>query len=238
MERSRKLCLAGMVTAISLSLSGCLAPGLTQEHLPEETIERYEDAINAMDAEEMLACMDESTRNAMTAGLDVTMGIVGAVTGVDLGIEAEDLIDMMPLLTAIAGEYGTLENPQVDFQVTKTLIKGDKATVYFTEVSSGQESVINMTKESGQWYMTMDVVLLTDEEADRIIIPGQEEIVQGEEGEGEAVGLGGLSLEDLIKLPLSEIFDFEKIQEWVESLGGGEDAEGLTQILLEKVLGR
>ena len=58
MERSRKLCLAGMVTAISLSLSGCLAPGLTQEHLPEETIERYEDAINAMDAEEMLACMD------------------------------------------------------------------------------------------------------------------------------------------------------------------------------------
>ena len=95
-----------------------------------------------------------------------------------------------------------------------------------------------MTKEGGQWYMTMDVVLLTDEEADRIIIPGQEEIVQGEEGEGEAVGLGGLSLEDLIKLPLSEIFDFEKIQEWVESLGGGEDAEGLTQILLEKVLGR
>ena len=79
----------------------------------------YEDAINAMDAEEMLACMDESTRNAMTAGLDVTMGIVGAVTGVDLGIEAEDLIDMMPLLTAIAENTGLWRIPRLIFRLLK-----------------------------------------------------------------------------------------------------------------------
>ena len=103
-----------LLCAASLCLGGCLSPELTRAHLPEETIEAYEDAINAMDVEAMLECMDEGTRNAMTAGLDVTMNIVGAVTGFDLGIGAEDLIDMMPFFTAIAGEYGAGEYPQVD----------------------------------------------------------------------------------------------------------------------------
>lgn len=203
-----------IICGVCLNLSGCLTGAIVQEHLPEETIEAYEDAINSMDVDGMMACMDESTQKTMTAGLDVTMGIVGAVTGFDLGISAEDLISLMPFFTAVAGEYGTDVYPQVDFQVTRTLIQGDKATVYFDEVNSGQSQVINMVKESGKWYMTMDVVLISEEEAERILYPGQEEETQ----ENDLGGLGDLSLEDLVKIPLDELFDLEKIQDFLDLL--------------------
>lgn len=219
-----------LLCAASLCLGGCLSPELTRAHLPEETIEAYEDAINAMDVEAMLECMDEGTRNAMTAGLDVTMNIVGAVTGFDLGIGAEDLIDMMPFFTAIAGEYGVGEYPQVDFQVTKTLIKGDKATVYFIEANTGQEQVINMEKQGGKWLMTMDLTLLSEDEADRVIFPGQED-------ELAESGLGDLSLSDLAKLPLSEIFDWGQMEEKANQVQDGGEDGGLLEAILGELFG-
>ncbi len=220
-----------LIGAVSLCLNGCLSPELTREHLPEETIEALEDAVNSMDVEGMMDCMDESTQKAMTTGLDLTMGIVGAVTGFDLDISAEDLINMMPLFSGIVGEYGIEGYPEVDFQVTKTLIKGKKATVYFTEVNTGQNQVINMEKQSGKWLMTMDMTLLSEAEADRVILPGEE----GEMEESGLGGLGDLSLSDLAERPLSEIFDWDQVEDKAGQ-SGDEESDGASGGLLESIL--
>jgi len=179
----------------------------------------------------MMDCMDESTQKAMTTGLDLTMGIVGAVTGFDLDISAEDLINMMPLFSGIVGEYGIEGYPEVDFQVTKTLIKGKKATVYFTEVNTGQNQVINMEKQSGKWLMTMDMTLLSEAEADRVILPGEE----GEMEESGLGGLGDLSLSDLAERPLSEIFDWDQVEDKAGQ-SGDEESDGASGGLLESIL--
>lgn len=221
-----------LVCGVSISLNGCLSPELTREHLPEETIEAYEDAVNNLDVDAMMECLDESTKDAMTAGMDVTMGIVGAVTGIDLGIDSEDLIDMMPFFNMITEEYGLDQYPQVDFQVTKTLIKGDKATVYFTEAGTGQEQIINMVKEGGKWYFTLDITPISEEEADRVLLPGE-----AAEEENSLSVLGDMKLEDLVKRPLSEIFDWDQLEEKVNQAQNGDENSGLLSAILGEVFG-
>lgn len=167
--------IAVILGAVLLLNSAACVP--VKESLPEDTIEAYEDACNAMDIQAMLDCIDEKSVKSITAGMDLVMGIAGAVTGVDLGISASDMIDLAPLMQAMMGESFAAqmgEIPKVDFQVKETYIKGDRATVYFTEANSGENMVINMVKDSGKWYMTLSTVMISKEEADRVIIAGEE----------------------------------------------------------------
>ncbi len=172
MKKIIAVCLAsGMI----LNSAACVP---VKESLPEDTIEAYEDAYNAMDIQAMLDCLDEKTVKSLTAGMDAVMGLAGAVTGVDLGISASDLIDLAPLMQAMMGDSFAAqmgEIPQVDFQVQETYIKGDRATVYFTEANSGENMLINMVKNDGKWYMTLSTITITKETADRTIIAGEEE---------------------------------------------------------------
>lgn len=168
--------IAAILGAVLLLNSAACVP--VKESLPEDTIEAYEDACNAMDVQAMLDCIDEKSVKSITAGMDMVMGLAGAVAGVDLGISASDMIDLAPLMQAMMGESFAAqmgEVPKVDFQVKETYIKGDRATVYFTEVNSGQDMVINMVKNDGKWYMTLSTITISREEADRVIIAGEED---------------------------------------------------------------
>lgn len=177
MKIKRTLCalaLIGMMT----NMSGCLSLPKVREPLPEDTLEEFEDAINAMDVDGMLECMDEKSVKSLTAGMDLVMGLAGAVSGVDIDISAEDLIAMLPLFQGMLGDYAAQEGvqtPQVDFQVLETYIKGDKATVVFTEAGSSDTAAINMVKEEGGWRLTLSTRAITPEDADRVIIAGAEE---------------------------------------------------------------
>ncbi|MCD8082486.1 MAG: hypothetical protein LUE86_02890 [Clostridiales bacterium] len=155
--------------------SGC-SLSLTKESMPEDTLEEFEDAVNDMDVQGMMDCMDEDTVSALTSGMDIMMKIVGAATGVDLDISAEDLLNVMPLFQPLISDQMKADGaPEVDFQMTETRIKGDKATVFFDEVNSGESSVINMEKDDGKWYMVLDTRVIDRDEADRVITPGEEE---------------------------------------------------------------
>lgn len=173
MRKLRKIAavLAGVMV---LEMAGCVPE---KDALPEDTLEAYEDACNAMDIQGMLDCMDEKSVKSITAGMDLVMGIAGAVAGFDLGISASDMLDLAPLMQAMMGESFAAqmgEIPQVDFQVKETYIKGERATVYFSEANSGEDMVINMVKEKGKWYMTLSTVMISKEEADRVITAGEE----------------------------------------------------------------
>ena len=217
MGRKQILLLCSM---IMLLCSGCsLVVNVKKDPLPEETIEVFEDAVNEMDVDAMMECMDSKAVKAMTTGMDVLMKVAGGLTGIDIPVSAEDLLNLMPLMQGINEAYGEMEYPQVDFQVTETYIKDDKATVYFTEANSGENAVINMELQDGKWVMTMDLKVIPPEDADRVIIAGQEESTDegGKDETAEVSGVleiaGNLDLAEAAKsFSVLDIFSQEKIE--------------------------
>lgn len=175
--------------------SGCAVIG-QKEELPEDTLERFEEAMNEMDVDGMMECMDEKAVKAVTAGMNAAMGLMKTVTGIDLGISGSDLLDMMPLLQSFALESGTeLDMPQVDFEVLETRIRDDKATIFFRDTVSGESTFLNMKKKDGTWYITMDLTPIAEDKADRILYPGEEE----DKAEQESDILSEISVKDLLE---------------------------------------
>ncbi len=213
---------AFLLVVTMLLCNGCsLVVGVKKDPLPEETIEAFETAVNDMDVEAMMECMDPKAVKAMTAGMDVVMKLAGGLTGIDLGLSAEDLISMMPLMQGITAAYGEeLAYPQVDFQVTETYIKDDKATVYFTEVNSGEAAAINMDLVDGKWVMTLDLKPIAPEDADRVIIAGQEmNTEQQSEDSGVYEISGTLNLAEVIEsFSVTDLLSQEKIEALLRTL--------------------
>lgn len=211
---------------ITILCSGCtLMVNVKKDPLPEETIEAFEAAINDMDVDAMMACMDPKAVKAMTTGMDLLMKVAGGITGVSIPVSANDLLNLMPLMQGINQAYGQMEYPQVDFQVTETYIKGDKATVYFTEINSGEPAVINMELQDGTWVMTMDMKLIQPEDAERVIIAGQAEItgdpdtVQEADLEDTLEVSGSLNLKEVVEsLSAADLFSQEKIEELLRAI--------------------
>lgn len=205
----KRLAAMALLWAVVGMAAGCSSLRLAPEPTPEDTLEEFEDAVNAMDVNGMLDCMSEDTVKAVTAGLDIFMNIAGAVTGVDLGISAEDLIAVSPLMQSMVGPYMAEEGqmPNVDFQMTETYIKGKKATVHFIEANSGEEMAINMEKEDDKWVITLDMVMLTAEDADRVIIAGEE--TEEEEPEPE-LSLADMLDSESLKALLTQVLELLK----------------------------
>lgn len=222
----KKIKISLMLLLITILCSGCtLMVNVKKDPLPEETIEAFEAAVNEMDVDAMMACMDSKAVKAMTTGMNLLMKVAGGITGVNIPVSASDLLDLMPLMQGINQAYGQMEYPQVDFQVTETYIKGDKATVYFTEVNSGEPAVINMELQDGTWVMTMDMKLIQPEEAERVIIAGQEEAggdpdtLQEADTDSVLEISGDLNLKDVVgSLSISDLFSQEKIEELLRAV--------------------
>lgn len=223
-------------------LWGSTACTPVKEALPEDTIEEYEDACNAMDVQAMLDCIDEKSVKSITAGMDMVMGIAGAVAGIDLGISASDMIDLAPLMQAMMGEAFAAEMggiPQVDFQVKETYIKGSRATVYFTEANTGENMVINMVKNDGKWYMTLSTITISKAEADRVIIAGEEE----KTGKEKASEKGKISKEEKDSLleAMSKSLDKDKNKEENQEDSGetetAEEENGEISDVISDILG-
>ncbi|MCI8661277.1 MAG: hypothetical protein HFG54_13720 [Lachnospiraceae bacterium] len=168
--------------AAVIFVTGCSAIPRSPEPMPEDTIEEFESAINSMDVNGIMECLDESAAKSVTASMKIAMGVAEAVTGISLGISAEDLLSLMPLMQGLtASSMSEGSYPQIDFQVTETYIKGDKATVFFTEENSGENMVINMKKKDKKWRITFDVRPIEKDMADRVIVAGQEKQSEAED---------------------------------------------------------
>ena len=200
MTRLLKKIAAVVAAGIILSSTGCEA----REALPEDTIEEYEEAYNAMDIQAMLDCLDESTKKSLTAGMDSILGIVKAASGIDLGISGSDLMDMAPLLQAFTGNLMTEVGgaAQMDLKVEKTCIKGKRATVYCTELNSNTPINFNMVKDDGKWYMTLSTITISQENAERVILAKDEETAKSSKSSDKT----------------SSSFDTEKLKEYLEKL--------------------
>ncbi len=177
----KKLGLILVSFLLLISLAGCsISIDLNElskassDPFPSDTIEKYEDAVNNMDVQGMMDCMGEDMQNAMTSMLDIGLGIISSLTGVKISdyISASDLLNIMPMLTGLSMEFigeDGLAVAQVNFDVYATYIKGDTATVLFTETNSGENMALNMVKEDGKWVFAMTTTAITAENADRVI---------------------------------------------------------------------
>ncbi|MCD8362857.1 MAG: hypothetical protein LUC98_07850 [Lachnospiraceae bacterium] len=173
----RKFSFVMAVMMAVMALTGCsVSVKQKSDPLPEETIEEFEDAVNNMDVQGMLDCMDEDMQSTITSSLDLALGLVSAVTGVKISdyVKAEDLLNVAPLLQEFIPYTDTGEYGEVDYEVTATYIKGSKATVYFTELYSGENMVINMSKEDDKWLFSVTTTEIDPDEADRVIIAGED----------------------------------------------------------------
>lgn len=206
-----------LVILMILGFAGCSLQDKAQ--LPEDTIEEFETAYNAMDFNAMLECLDESTASSLTAGMDIFLGITEGLIGFDFGVDAETLINAMPLMQTIFGDYIDYnEYPQIDLVVAETYIKGEQATVHIMELNSGETIVINMKKQDSKWKITLGAVYITRDNAERIIIAGQEE----ENNDSEIEKKNG-------------ILNIEGLDEWLNSAEQSItiDLEKITDILSE-----
>ncbi len=185
-----------MAAILSLFCSGCSLIE-QKEKLPEDTLEQFEEAVNNADVDGMIECMDDTSVKALKAGLNATLGVMKAVTGIDLGLSGSDLLDMMPLLQGMAFASGEdMSSMQVDFEVLETRIKNDKATIFFRDTISGDSTFLNMKKSDGAWYITMDTKLIDTDQAERILYPGQEENADQQD---EDDPLSKISVRDLLE---------------------------------------
>ena len=236
MKIKRTVCAFALIGLLA-NVSGCLSLPKVKEPLPEDTLEEFEDAFNAMDVNGMLDCMDETSVKSLTAGLDLVMGIASTVTDVDINISAEDLIAMLPLFQGMMDDYASQSGaPQVDFQVLETYIKGDRATVYFMEAGSGDQAVINMVKEDGKWLLTLSTRAVSPEDADRVITAGQEEETKSraeERAEKRAERKAEREAEREAKRAERE----KERAEDEEGDAGEEDGEGRIEELLRRLFG-
>ncbi len=185
-----------MTAILSLFCSGCSLIE-QKEKLPEDTLEQFEEAVNNADVEGMIECMDDTSVKALKAGLNATLGVMKAVTGIDLGLSGSDLLDMMPLLQGMAFASGEdMSSMQVDFEVLETRIKNDKATIFFRDTISGESTFLNMKKSDGAWYITMDTKPIDTDQAEHILYPGQEENADQQD---EKDPLSKISVRDLLE---------------------------------------
>lgn len=232
-NRMAAICLWLLVLA---AITGCSGWTPEPEPLPEDTIEEFEDAINAMDVNSMLDCMDEDAVKSVTVGMDIMMGVAESVTGFSLGLSGEDLIAAMPLMQGIVGTQMPGEAyPQVDFQVTRTYIKGDKATVFLDEANSGESMAINMKKNDGKWQITFHLVPVEEEEADRILIAGSQTepsteadrvLIAGEGEKTTGIQPEQTAEEDLTSRESGSASPLQNTEEPAESDGNAQEEQG------------
>ena len=140
------LAAAAAVVIIVLVATGVFHKGRT----PEETVKQMEEAMNSLDMDSLMDCYDEDAQAVMEGTLD----LVSELSDTDLG----GLMD-------IAGAFGgLLEDYMPEFSLTINDIEySDKknCVVYVTLTydaygsSSSQEIPLPMTKENGDFCITM-----------------------------------------------------------------------------------
>lgn len=156
MKKTLLCMLAGLVLA--LCLSGCASPST-----PTKTVERFTEAVDRLDVEEMLACCDASTNGTVQIAFGIADGVMSGL-GFDLGVGSMDLVEALaPSLydinSAVTGEETDMSVHARDLH--ETIQDNSHATVtgiWEVEVVSGGaansdegEVLFNLVKEGDEW---------------------------------------------------------------------------------------
>lgn len=125
---------------------------------PSETVERLEDALNAMDVKAALNCFDPELAKVANFALDVFGGIFGEATGVK--IDFKQLVEIMPFFFKYMPEVDgvvkpsfKLETISTDYIDKKTAVVTVEATVTADGDSSTERGELTLFLKDGRWYI-------------------------------------------------------------------------------------
>ncbi len=167
---SAKIIISLLIVLVVL-VSGISATvvAVKNEHTPEKTLAKFEEAYNNQDINGLMECFDSKIRKAYDAGDSLLGGV--------LGFSYKDAADLLPFLSDALGEG---DAPQIHLEVISVEDTGDNTcTVHVkTTMSYGSddeddedlyddeeedeeydEDSINMVKEDGKWYISDEELL-------------------------------------------------------------------------------
>lgn len=140
--------LAAAVAAVVLILTLTGVVGKSDEELIRERIAAFEEAYTSGDYDGMMDCLDSQMQAATEMSMGLMDGLMGEMTGFDLGVGMSDMFG----LVGIMGDFA-------DFVIDGIEIDGDNAVVTLTmnmnmygETMSDQ-TALPMVKEKGDWYI-------------------------------------------------------------------------------------
>ncbi len=149
MVKYKKSFVAFMVLSLCFSLLTSCFYFKSDEELIESRIDRFLDAYNSGDMDEVLECLDSKTKNTFKASAAFGNALIGK-TGFDY-----TLSDLFSLSIGVVSEDDILTVSDISI----SMVSDDKATVdvtlsYKDKLSDIQEkAVFTMVKEDGDWFI-------------------------------------------------------------------------------------
>lgn len=137
-----------LFSVMMVLLSGCLFKS-DEEKIRDRMIS-FQDAYNAGDMEEVLACFDAKTRNTYQSAFNIGNALIGGLTGFSVEIG-----DMFGLGIAVMAEGDILDFVAMDINI----ISETKAIVTVTcvyqdrDYSDTGDATFTLVKEKGDWFI-------------------------------------------------------------------------------------
>ena len=135
---------------------------IPQEEGPAQTVAVFEAAYNEGDVQTLLECINPWEASLVYSAFDISLVLAEDITGTDLGITTEDLLDFFPLLYDFAEAFGGEKPPQMALEIGETILDGERALVKTKERNTGLSLDFPMIRSDGYWYITFDTYTVED----------------------------------------------------------------------------
>lgn len=156
-----------LLIALVVMVSGISATvvAVKNEHTPEKTLAKFEEAFNNQDINGLMECFDSKTRKAYDAADSLLGGVIG--------FSYKDAADLLPFLSDALGEG---DAPKIHLEVVSIEDTGDNTCIAHVKTTMSydsddeddedlyddeedEEDSINMVKEDGKWYISDEELL-------------------------------------------------------------------------------
>lgn len=136
-----------------------------KEALPEDTIRELQRYSEEGNIQGIMECYDPNLIKSIYGKMNIALKIASVLTGEDRNITIEEVMNLLP------EEVCSILSPYSHTEITKTVIKGKKATVYITDNLSGLKTYLSMKKMNGKWYIMKYEAPIDEKHADQVLYP-------------------------------------------------------------------
>lgn len=149
MKKKIRTILTVFIATVVLMLPGC---GMVEDFLaqfestPEKTVYGFMDALNKEDVNKAL----EYVSPTQAKGFSAMFSLAGSFIGIDIN----DLLDIMPLVSSLSDEYDATVD--IDFEITDVEQYEEEAWVTVVDHNSGGEITFYLVLEDGKWYIWLE----------------------------------------------------------------------------------
>ncbi len=157
----RKIAVWVLTLVMVVSLAGC---GASPETKIQRLNDRFCESYNNLDVEGLLDCLEPSMAESVNAMVELSFGVLGALTDIDLDLDAETMYSLLKVcmdltpdselegmgMPELSMELVSLEVNETEDQAVGTVTMTLEVSGQ-TQVQTGQVQYINL---DGDWYFS------------------------------------------------------------------------------------